>query len=256
VRGEQTVQAVLVRVGIDITYGDWNAPVDPVTGKFVYVPIPEDEGKGIKPIRGDKYKITYQQFKVPCENVGKKIKPDLLSPDKLAHLDPDFEHLTYGDEGNKATRLGNLELGEGDLLVFYSALKPINDGRSCHLWYAIIGFYELDHMEHARDVPPERWKVNAHSRRVPQDDDIVFFGKEGSSGRLDKCICIGECRPDKANTYWTKRDLCPEWGEPNPIYIQRNCALPTLTDPERFYNWLNMEMKIRNIELKKRNNLE
>jgi hypothetical protein len=32
--------ALLVRIGIDQTYGCWNAPVD-ADGQFVYVPIPE-----------------------------------------------------------------------------------------------------------------------------------------------------------------------------------------------------------------------
>lgn len=31
----------LVRVGVDGTYGEWNAPVDPDDSSFVYVPIPE-----------------------------------------------------------------------------------------------------------------------------------------------------------------------------------------------------------------------
>jgi hypothetical protein len=35
------VRAMLVRIGIDQAYGDWNAPVDPESNEFVYVPIPE-----------------------------------------------------------------------------------------------------------------------------------------------------------------------------------------------------------------------
>ena len=35
------MRGVLVRVGIDQAFGGWNAPVDPDTHEFVYVPIPD-----------------------------------------------------------------------------------------------------------------------------------------------------------------------------------------------------------------------
>ena len=35
------VRGLLVRVGVDGTYGKWNAPVDPDDWSFVYVPVPE-----------------------------------------------------------------------------------------------------------------------------------------------------------------------------------------------------------------------
>ena len=35
------MEAILIRVGVDQTYEQWNAPVDPESGHFVYVPIPE-----------------------------------------------------------------------------------------------------------------------------------------------------------------------------------------------------------------------
>ncbi len=188
-----------------------------------------------------------------------------MAEGKYAHLDPDFEYLTYGEEGNKAKRLRNLKnLGEGDLLVFYSGLRPVYDGkfdnRPGHLCYAIIGFYEIDHMEYATTITPERWKVNAHSRREPQDDDIVFFGKKGKSGRLSRCIDIGEYHSDEG-TYWTKKEFCSEWGELKRIkdgcigiFITRSGALPTLKNPGRFYEWLRREMKNKEIELIEKNN--
>jgi hypothetical protein len=36
-------------------------------------------------------------------------------------LDPDFEHLTYGDQGQRAAQIKQ-KLGPGDLLVFYAGL--------------------------------------------------------------------------------------------------------------------------------------
>lgn len=35
------MRAYLVRIGVDQVFGGWNAPMNPDTGEFVYVPIPE-----------------------------------------------------------------------------------------------------------------------------------------------------------------------------------------------------------------------
>ena len=37
------MKALLVRIGVDKSYGGWNSPVD-AEGRFVYVPIPESRG--------------------------------------------------------------------------------------------------------------------------------------------------------------------------------------------------------------------
>ena len=42
------MNALLVRIGVDQAYGDWNAPVD-AEGRFVYVPIPESPGTRFHP---------------------------------------------------------------------------------------------------------------------------------------------------------------------------------------------------------------
>ncbi len=34
------MKALLVRIGVDQAFGGWNAPVNPDTGEFLYVPIP------------------------------------------------------------------------------------------------------------------------------------------------------------------------------------------------------------------------
>ena len=37
------MKGLLLRVGIDQAWWSWNAPVDPQTGTFAYVPIPDQE---------------------------------------------------------------------------------------------------------------------------------------------------------------------------------------------------------------------
>lgn len=39
------MKGILVRAGIDHSYGQWNAPVDPESNKSVYVPIAEQYEK-------------------------------------------------------------------------------------------------------------------------------------------------------------------------------------------------------------------
>ena len=35
------MRGYLIRIGVDQAFGGWNAPMDPETNEFVYVPIPE-----------------------------------------------------------------------------------------------------------------------------------------------------------------------------------------------------------------------
>jgi len=156
---EGNIKAILVRVGIDSSKksGNWIAPVNPATDEFAYVPIREDEGKdkdGIKkkPIRPG-YGRTYKQFKKPCKNLGKELHRKFLEKGIFAHLDPDFEYLTYGDEDNKATQLRNLNLGKGDILAFYAGLDPPDAERKAgKLIYALIGLYEVACVMYAKDI--------------------------------------------------------------------------------------------------------
>lgn len=249
--------AILVRVGIDSgeKFGKkWNAPVNPDTGKFAYVPIIENEGKddkdGIKkkPIRSG-YEKTYEQFKKPCKNLGKELHREFLKKGIFAHLDPDFEYLTYGDGGNKSARLRRtLDLGEGDILAFYAGLKPPNF-RPGGLVYALIGLYEVACVMYAKDIPKKLWRINAHTRREPQEDDIVVLGKAGKSGRLVKYISIGEYH--RKGWYYLESTIQEKWGEPNKVSLQFG-YLHSLYDPARFYEWFIKQ----SIPLVPRNNLD
>lgn len=120
------MRAVLVRIGVDHSYGEWNAPVDPKTGDFVFVPIPESQNTRFH--RGmercyDEFLPALNRF---CDARDLDLRRDLGFPTPLLgasmHLDPDFECLTYGNRGNpKGGIIQNLE--EDDLLVFYAGLR-------------------------------------------------------------------------------------------------------------------------------------
>lgn len=222
------MNGLLVRVGADHSSGSWNGPVDLASRKFAYVSIPES-----RPIHPG-YEKPYAALIPTLVQFGAELPPHLRA--SHMHLDPDFERLTYGDQGERAKQLRN-NLAAGDLIVFYAGLADISGGAG--LVYALIGLFVVERMMPAVDVPDKDRDVNAHSRRVlPRDaQDVVVCAQKSKSGRFNRCLPIGEFR-DRA--YRVKRDILDEWGglSVKDGYIQRSARLPRLLDAPRFLRWL------------------
>lgn len=51
------MKAILIRVAVDASYGKWNAPVDPDSGKCVHIPIPKNERTAFHPGRGPPHSV-------------------------------------------------------------------------------------------------------------------------------------------------------------------------------------------------------
>jgi hypothetical protein len=151
------------------------------------------------------------------------------------HLDPDFDHLTYGDQGERAKQIRS-KLALGDLLVFYAGLQPVS--RSAGLVYALIGIYVIDDIVSAFSVPVAQRHENAHTRRVlaATATDIVVRARKGVSGRLLRCIPIGNYRSG-AYRVWPR--LLTSWGglSVKNGYLQRSARLPELLNAATFYDW-------------------
>jgi hypothetical protein len=221
------VKGILVRVGVDLTAGGWNAPVDPDTLEFAYVPIPDG------PQRRD--------LATPYAMVGGAVQrfPAATLPAPLLgrpmHLDPDFAHLTYGDDGERRGR-GLARLAPGDFLAFFAGLRPTR--RIEHtLLYALIGFYRVREVVRASSVPRARWGENAHTRRVERSPaDVIVRAEPRGSGRLRRCIPIGEWRD---GCYRVRADLLEGWGHLScrDGYLQRSAVPPSFRDPGRFLAW-------------------
>jgi hypothetical protein len=220
------MNGLLVRVGIDQTAGEWNCPVDSKTREFVYVTIPE-YGFGLK--RGLKRK--YDEFTRPLSKFGDVLPRHLRG--LATHLDPDFFHLTYGDQGPKGKQISRLV--RGDIIAFYAGMRA-DSIRPGSLVYALIGLYVVDELVRGRDVPRSRWHENAHTRRASDESDVIVRAKPGLSGRLTRCIPIGEYR-DRA--YRVRRDLLKAWGglSVRDGYITRSGRIPRFTDAGKFYAW-------------------
>jgi Nucleotide modification associated domain 3 len=242
------MKAILVRIGVDAAYGGWNAPVDPRTGQFVFVPIPDGVTKEYTPgnARGyDEIAAPLAEFAEKC-NVGELRLPETLRQRSM-HLDPDFDHLTYGDNGvRRGARIATL--GPNDLLVFYAGLRSVVDRR--RLVYALVGLFVVVEVVRAIKVPAERRFENAHTRWTTiSENDVIVRGKSGVSGRFDRCVPIGEWR-DKA--YRVCRGIENVWGglTVKNGYIQRSAVPPAFVHAEEFYEWFQRQ----GIKLLQRNN--
>lgn len=233
------MRAILVRIGIDHAYGNWNAPVDPESCRFVYVPIPEGLKSRFAGGMGRRFREVLPAIDAFATKHGVGDRQSLrwseMLSDRYMHLDPDFEHLTYGDDGSaRGSEIKNLKCG--DMLVFYAGLRPIRPGKD-RLIYALVGIMVIDEVVVAKNVPRDRRHENAHTRKItPGADDIVVRAKSRVSGRLMQCIDIGEFR-DRA--YRVRRDVLKAWGglSVQDGFIQRSARPPRFLDPERFYNW-------------------
>jgi Nucleotide modification associated domain 3 len=223
------VRCLLVRVGADLSVGGgwWNAPVNSTSLEFAYVAIPETS-----PVRAGMEK-PYSALAPVLSKFGVTLPAHLRAHNM--HLDPDFDYLTYGDQGERAKQL-RTKLSQGDRIVFYSAMKDVHDG--LRLVYAIIGMFVVENIVLATSVPKSAWNSNAHSRRILADgaQDIVVRGHPGLSGRLERCLPIGEWRN---LAYRVRHDILEAWGglSVKDGYLQRSARLPEFLDPGRFLDW-------------------
>jgi len=235
------MQAILVRVGIDQGCGEWNAPADLESGEFVYVPIPE----GFKSQFAEGTARSFAEIEPLLREFYSRRKLDFTSnssfPTQLLersmHLDPDFCHLTYGDDG--AARGSDIKkLNPGDLVVFYAGLRPLQKSKN-RLVYSIIGLYVVDRIMKAVSVEASSRHLNAHTRKLDIcETDIVVHAIREFSGRLRRHIPIGEFRD---GSYRVRLDLLDAWGGLSVTngYIQRSGRPPRFNDAQKFYRWFN-----------------
>lgn len=241
------MKGLLLRVAIDQADGHYNAPINPKTYDYLYMPITEElEGRS-------GMQTTYKQIepyfnKFAARNHSKIKFPKILKP--YSHLDPDFKHLTYGDqEKGRGACVRRLE--QGDFIAFFASFRPITP--CAHkLIYALFGIFFVKEIVKAKDIPCDKWQNNAHTRIVKiNDESIVVHADKSRSGRFRTAIPIGEYR-DKA--YRVKNDLLNKWGELETKnghkikngYIQRSVSPPFFKSPNQFLKWLANPVLIAN----------
>ncbi len=177
------MKALLLRVGIDKTYG----ALSPVFADYTYKYIP----------------IYYQNKKEVEKNerrtyrdLGLETYLPINLREKIVHLDPEFEMFTYGDPG-RVKRSSLLKLVKGDLLVFYIGGKEIetNGREGCF----VIGYFVVDKVfdwnvssERQRGLVKDEFKENAHIISSKSKSNLVIVKGSNQSKKLKKCIPITE----------------------------------------------------------------
>jgi hypothetical protein len=181
-------KALLLRVGIDSGCGGTLAPVF-ADNTFEYVPIPE------RPELQSPRSLFYDQL--PARHGGtlaQYVPPRYRHA--AAHYDPEFETFTYGDP-TKNKRRQLLRLEEGDLLLFYAGLRPLESREPARLY--LIGYFTVATV--ACVEPGDTWPApehehlqgNAHLRRkVPDPGLVVVRGYPLSSALLERAVPISD----------------------------------------------------------------
>lgn len=232
------MKGILLRVGADQTPagGRWNAPVDPQSWRYAYVPIAagEDQHEHIAPCP------TFALFEPRVASLDVALPQELTNV--KVHLDPDFASLTYGEpylssNGRRASR-GRLiqSLDEGDFIAFFAAFRPTAPYEQT-LAYCLFAIFFVRAVRQVRQLTPAQRAACAHGRRKHALDDLVVQADPACSGRFPRAIPIGEFRQ---NAYRVRRDLLQQWGglTVRDGYIQRSAQPPRFKAPHRFLQWL------------------
>lgn len=221
------MRILLVRVGADQSPagGRFNGPVDLSTHRFAYIGIPETRPL----LRGCEHRYGSAELTARLARMGARL-PEALRHRNM-HLDPDFEHCTYGDHARRAAQLARLECS--DIIVFYASLRAAGQH---DLVYALVGQLTVNRPVLAGEINDP--SLNAHAQRSPVDrDDVVVIGSRAGSGRYECCIPIGEYRE---RAYRVRRELLREWGglSVRNGFLQRSAGFPHFLHPGKFLAWL------------------
>ena len=237
-------KGLLVRVGIDQTFGRYNAPINPDTYDYMYMPIPQSDDDFKLGMR-TAYDNLIPYFHSWCQKNEVSIEFPQHIKSMGTHLDPDFDFSTYGDQSSgRGLRVG--DLSNGDFLVFFASFNPIT---KCdyNLIYALFGFMRVDRVLRVSDIPEQELHMNAHTRvNHANKEHWVVFANPSLSGRFSKAIPIGEYRN---GAYRVKTDILEAWGNigVKDGFIQRSVCPPWFNDPEQFLQWLKcQEIKLIN----------
>src|SRR5664280_476608 len=192
-------KGLLMRVGIDQTCGEYNAPINPITNDYIYLPIPTNPNISKAGMETTYYKaLPYIKSWGLRNNVTITLPPKLMKDDETqkeagdCHLDPDFDFSTYGDQSIESGRGRRVfQLNEGDFIAFFASFKPITPCEH-NLIYALYGIMFVDKVLRVVDIPEEDMHKNAHTRVIgPNIEDLVVFAKSELSGRFKHAIPMG-----------------------------------------------------------------
>ena len=232
-------KGLLIRVGIDQTFGEYNAPINPSTNDYIYMPIPQDNANFLSGM-GTTYDELLPHFESWCHKNHSTIEfPENLKNNRGCHLDPDFDFSTYGDQ---ATGRGLMIAGlrKGDFIAFFASFKPIQECDH-RLVYALYGIMVVDKVLKVSDISKNEFHKNAHTRIEDMNQyHLVVYANPSLSGRFSRAIPIGEYRN---KSYRVTNEILDAWGNigVKDGFIQRSVRPPWFEKPEQFLGWLDSQ---------------
>jgi hypothetical protein len=174
----------LINVGANTS--DSNRARSPIfqDGKWIYVPFIHKSGKP-----GENFPPATKQYTSKCEGIK-------------CHLDPDWEHLTYGDCLDEPRSKALTKVQKNEILLFWALLWRTNQSDSVFEskekgWYLIGAVrveYALKSSEQIQALAPsirDRALLNAHVEdgRIKKGD-VVFVGSPNlrHSRRFERAV--------------------------------------------------------------------
>lgn len=232
------MKIVLSRKGCDSAAGKLSNVILP-PGTMAMLPIPEG--------RANSYTRTYGEITAGDHNLGALVH-DLskgsIDRDAPAHLDPDLDHGSvprapgwkplFGQSGIAERHLQRMNVGSGDLFVFWGWFRPVvrNDERfryvPGHGMHAIFGWLQVeqrvDMVTERLHLPP--WAADhPHAQRptTTQPDSVYISTTRlllpgialdapgaGVFRRFDPALVLSA--PNRTRSYWR----LPAWFTPTP----------------------------------------
>ena len=146
-------------------------------GSFEFIPIPEGGQPAIAPPGAVRYS-DLRSHNDPSRDLLRYVPQRLRSA--ACHNDPEFETLTYGDNGDNGRSSALRSLQAGDALLFLARLERWAGGeRTGEFGFHLIGGLSVDYAEFVtpQSGGRDRFAKNAHAVR----GDARFLGVAGSS---------------------------------------------------------------------------
>jgi len=128
-----------VNVGANASHGSLRSPIFE-DDTFEFVPIPDMILNLFEHNRG----VRYEELKASNGVAFREFVPATYL-DQFAHVDPDFENLTYGDYPNHGRAANLKRLSPKDYVMFFSRLVRWDMGHfNGDSRFYIIGFFEIE----------------------------------------------------------------------------------------------------------------
>ena len=197
-----------------------------IRSSLLTVPIPDGE-------QHRNYATPYTSVMGAIAQFANVQIPEALRT-RMMHLDPDFEQLTYGDNGARRGRR-IAALGAGDFIAFFASLRPTRPVAH-NLVYALIGLYFVREVVVANTIPHSRSGENAHTRRLKHSEtDVIVRRSRRPADDCDAVFRLVSCAADAIASAPT----CSSHGSAScrDGYIQRSAVPPVFLQPDRFLAW-------------------